>query len=223
MADCGDLSNLFDRCFVISLARRPDRLQAFNENIAAINWPFKPVETFSAIDGNLVPKPTNFMEGEGAWGCLRSHQIVLDTAFNAKCFSYLVMEDDCEFPTTFLEDFKAFYAECPEDWDGIWIGGQHKRNYWSMAGWRNCNGYKTLSPRVAQLFSVQRTHCFAVRRPLMLALQKLWDGLPTHCDWPLGQVLQKFKVYAPIPWLAYQRAGKSDITGLTLDRQTMFE
>jgi hypothetical protein len=42
-------------------------------------WPFKQPVVFEAVDGSVVPPPEGWQSGPGAWGCMKSHQLVLDS------------------------------------------------------------------------------------------------------------------------------------------------
>ena len=65
-----DIADWFERVVVVNLRRRPDRLTAFQREIAQCNWPFKQPVVFEAIDGNKVPVPQGWVAGGGAWGCM---------------------------------------------------------------------------------------------------------------------------------------------------------
>ena len=66
-----------DRCYLINLKRRPDRLDACLARIAAVEWPFPQPQVFEAIDGDRVGVPPEFTKGGGAYGCRCSHVAIL--------------------------------------------------------------------------------------------------------------------------------------------------
>ncbi|MGB7323991.1 MAG: hypothetical protein WBD31_03910, partial [Rubripirellula sp.] len=41
-------------------------------------WPFPEPERFAAIDGRRVATPPQWRAGNGAWGCYRSHLLILE-------------------------------------------------------------------------------------------------------------------------------------------------
>lgn len=49
---------MFDRVYVVSLDRTPERLEAFKERMSKIDYPFKPFQVFRAMDGDKLPTPS---------------------------------------------------------------------------------------------------------------------------------------------------------------------
>lgn len=62
--------NAFDQVVCINLTRRRDRWDAFAAGIREMDWPFRPVKRFAAVDGHAEPPPKSWKAGKGAWGCM---------------------------------------------------------------------------------------------------------------------------------------------------------
>jgi GR25 family glycosyltransferase involved in LPS biosynthesis len=203
---------LADRVVVINLATATHRLASLKANLAEIGWPLREPQVMRAVDGYRVQVPSTFTEGGPAYGCLRSHCRVLEEAMMDDLDSVMVLEDDCVFRPDFSAKLDQFLPSLPDDWDALFLGGQHKDDFWKDGQW-----VKSQPPRLegaaARIFSVQRTHCYLLRRRIIPAIYQLLANATVHCDWLLGNVLSdpQFKVYAPLQWLAGQRAGYSYI------------
>lgn len=200
-----DLKNYFDRVVLINLDRRPDRLWAFNEQLKEKGWPFKEPERIRGCDGDRVPKPVNWNHGNGTYGCLRSHNRVLEDAILDGVSSILVLEDDAQLCDNFTAEVQKFLENVPSDWEGLMLGGQHMNI--------SNDPPVPVSPGVVRCVNCQRTHAYAVRGHYMEDLYKAWVTRWGHCDHIMGPMHRNYKVYAPDPLLIAQAAGKSDISG----------
>jgi hypothetical protein len=207
-----DLKNYFDRIVVVNLKRRPDRLVGFKAALRGCDWPFRRPMVFDAVDGSIVPSPHGWQSGGGAWGCMRSHQRILEEALMDGVNNLLIMEDDACFAPEFRQKVEEFLREVPDDWDQLMLGGQHI----------NVNGKpKLVKPGVYRCTDCERTHCYAVRGRFLLRLYQRWvhggdfDG-EVHCDWIMGrdpELQCRHNVYAPERFLVGQERGRSDIDG----------
>lgn len=195
-------SNLVQKSYLINLARRPDRLSQLQSELDK-GWPLPQPIIYPAIDGNKVGVPDSYQSGGGAYGCLRSHQRILEDCLMQDVSSVLVLEDDMAIYEDFAEHLATFLKYLPDDWDGIMLGGQHIRKATPVNDF--CD----------RCVNCQRTHAYVVRGRYMRELYRMWcDSSSTvHCDWTMGPFQAKFKVYAPKPFLIGQRGGKSDISG----------
>jgi hypothetical protein len=193
---CGDYRpfDVFDRVVVVSLKRRADRLAEFQETLR--DWPFKKPEVFEAVDGNVVPSPTNWISGGPAWGCCASHVEVLRKAIQDGVGSLLVLEDDACVRHSFRDDARRFLRDVPGDWEGLMLGGQHM----------------VQPEKNGRCINTQRTHAYAVRGQYMRDLYRLWLRCDRHIDHVMGPQQKDRRVYAPNPFLFGQRRGLSDIT-----------
>lgn len=102
------------RAVVINLARRTDRLAAFQQRWQVLPGSAGvPLDVFTAIDTG------------SDLGCLRSHQAVLSAAaaaaFDATA-PLLVLEDDAVFAEQLV---LSHLPEPPAGWELAWLGGRH--------------------------------------------------------------------------------------------------
>ncbi len=197
-----DLVNFFGRIVVINLARRKDRLTTFHKELAK-GWPFKTPERFEAIDGDKVRCPPGWKQGNGSWGCRQSHTQILERALIDGIDSILVLEDDLVLCDDFAAKVNAFLKTAPDDWGGLWLGGQHM------------TPATPVKPGVVLCRNAQRTHAYAARGRFLRDLYGHWCSPKTdiHIDWIVGTVQEKHKVYAPDPFLCGQDRVMSDISG----------
>ena len=80
---------IVERCFLMNLDRREDRLKEWMEQLPD-PWPFPHPERFAAIDGRRVATPPQWRAGNGAWGCYRSHALILEKCLIERIDSYVV-------------------------------------------------------------------------------------------------------------------------------------
>ncbi len=197
---------MFDRVVVINLARRPEKLAAFNIRVASTEWPFPAPQRFEAIDGERGTVPATWRHDPGAWGCLESHRTVLREAIRDGVQRLLVLEDDAIFPADFGARLTAFIQSVEAHdpaWELLFVGGQHSG---AMP--------PAVAPGIARCMRTGRTHCIAIAGHFAPALLAHWEGATGHCDlalWPWGR---ERRIYAPHPHpIVGQAAGPSDTQG----------
>jgi hypothetical protein len=198
---------MFDAVVVISLARRPDRLEGFFDCLPR-PWPLPWPEVFQAVDGQAEPPPTGWKATPGAWGCARSHHSVLSWAIATGVERLLVLEDD----VTFVPDFAARLSALavPEDTGQLYLGGQHLAKAEALPGRED----------LVRGLNVNRTHAYGVLGRAALETLRDWiEPSPAwncrhHVDHRMGVLHRerRIAVYAVRPWLCGQAAGLSDIT-----------
>jgi hypothetical protein len=198
----------FEKVFVISLDFREDRRKEFLKKASPL---FPKLEVWRAVHGDTCQPPDIWCAGAGAWGCMRSHQGILEYCLNNDISSYLVFEDDAQFRPDFLEQYKAFMDEVPEDWQQIYLGGDlmHSRSHPPIK----------VTDNVYRPHNVNRTHCFGVSRAGMLPLYRHISNLPyydaEHIDHHLGRWHEspENRVYCPARWMVGQMGCSSNISG----------
>jgi hypothetical protein len=199
---------MFDAVVVISLARRPDRLEAFWGRLPA-RWPLPRPELLKAVDGREQPPPAGWRATAGAWGCAWSHYVALSLAIEGGIERLLVLEDDVTFVPDFADRLEALAI--PEDAGQLYLGGQHLAKPQAL-------------PDRADLVrgvNVNRTHAYAVIGRAALETLRGWI-LPStewrcrhHVDHRMGVLHRERRVgvYAVRPWLCGQASGMSDVDG----------
>ncbi|MGE4136406.1 MAG: glycosyltransferase family 25 protein [Pirellulales bacterium] len=200
----------FERAYVVTLARRPDRYQRFVDELPA-DWPFPQPEKFTAVDGQQVKPPRWWRQGDGAWGCYRSHVAILERCINDGVESVLLLEDDAVFGADFAARVAAFIEALPDDWQMIYLGGQLLQTQSHRPG--------RINDLVYRPYNVNRTHAYGVRgREFLVELYKHlhdWQDWKHghHIDHHLGRMhqIRKHHVYCPHAWLVGQAEGNSDI------------
>jgi len=206
---------MFDRCVVINLDRRPERLAAFRSRVP-IDWAFPPIELVPAFDGSQHEPPAwyggpNRKRLAGSWGCFQSHLGIYKRAIADGLDSVLIFEDDAVFASDFSERSSVFLDWVPGDWDAIYFGGQHL--------WKDTTPPTRVNEQVIRGRNVNRTHAYAMGRAMLekcvSALDRPWPKQAPvnyyNFDFQLGRLHSRSRVYCPTRWLCGQAAGVSDV------------
>lgn len=200
---------IFERTFVISLAFRADRLNAFYKQTRQIGMPDP--ELWPAIHGDVCKHPDIWTAGNGAWGCYRSHMNILEYCLNNKVASYLVLEDDAQFRDNYQASLYRFKEQLPDDWEQVYLGGQLMHV--------NAQPPIKISDHVYRPFNVNRTHAFAIARAGMSPAYQHLTNLPYHAKEHIDHHLGRWhedpstKVYCPDKWLVGQMGASSNVSG----------
>src|SRR5688572_19695622 len=152
-------NNLFPLKVCINLDRRPERWQRMQRAFA--DQSIGSVRRFSAIDGNEIVLPHDWIYTAGAYGCLLSHVRVVREARDADASSVLIFEDDIVFDPQFKEKFATFIRELPDDWDMLFFGALHKDE-----------PVKT-SEHIARITQANSTFAYAIRNTIFDAFIEL--------------------------------------------------
>ena len=226
--------NVVERCFLVNLDRREDRLKEWLQQLPD-PWPLPEPERFAAIDGRRCATPPQWRAGNGAWGCYRSHCLILEKCLIEGIDSYVVFEDDAGFVKDFADRFEQYANELPADWGLAYLGGQHL-----FAG---KHPPQRVSEHVYRPYNVNRTHAFMVRgRENMKALYRHlhWNDWQQrhHIDHHLGRFIQRryeslvqgknvqresIAVYTPDRWMVGQLPTKSNICGRKWNQTTVLQ
>lgn len=218
-----NLTDWFDRVFIINCAHRPDRLERVKTHLSITGMvDLDKVIIHPAVIGDWVTCPADWGAGRGAWGCRQSHARIVedvlhmrDSESNLTVKNYLVLEDDVFFLDGALESLDTFMGAVPKDWDQIYLGGQHQRKPVPLG-----NG-------VSVGLSVNRTHAYALSSSVYQAFYRHimfsgdYAGTVKHIDHQLELAHQRrdWDVYCPDKWICGQEAGSSNISGKTNGRQ----
>lgn len=204
------LKDQFEKVYVINLERRQDRLERFFE-LLPNDWPFQRPERYAAIDGGAVPHALWWRGGRGAWGCYRTHLNILEHCMNEKIESVLIFEDDAVCADDFTDKVGTFWRNLPDDWNFVYLGGQHLQE--------NKRLPRKVNEKVYRPYNVNRTHCYGLRGHEIfetvyehLHESRSWS-VPHHIDHWLGELHKctETGLYVPWEWLVTQSGGLSDI------------
>lgn len=219
-----NLTDWFDRVFIINCAHRPDRRERVLKHLAETGMAnMDEVVVHPAVIGDWVTAPAGWGAGRGAWGCLMSHCRVAENVMherddqgNMLLQNYLVLEDDVFFLPDALPRLNEFMNAVPADWDQIYLGGQHQRKP------------VRLNENVAVGISVNRTHAYALNQRCFQQFYRHinfhpdYIGTKKHIDHQLELAHQRrdWDVYCPPKWICGQEAGSSNISGRVNERKT---
>lgn len=204
-----NLQDYFQRVYCVNLDRRPRRWSQFLQDLPE-DWPFLPPQQYRAIDGKICLAPDWWKQGNGAWGCMRSHLRLWEDCLADKVDSVLILEDDAKPVPDFTTKVRQFLAHLPKDWDMVYLGGQHLRT--KVETPTPVNDY------VYRPYNVNRTHAYALRGSFLTRVYRHvcetadWHR-GNHIDHHLGRLHQRRRdnIYCPREWLIAQAEGVSDV------------
>ena len=200
--------------YVITLKRRPERLENFKNNFGDYSNNIKVIYGF---DGNqffnelieeqeLIKKCFNIKLGE--IGCALSHfRIYKDIVDN---YNYgIIFEDDAIPSSNFNEKLNVILNEVPKDFDFIYIGGRFHENFIMPDKYI----YK-ISPNIVQHNNLhfgpyhdRTTHSYIISKRMAQKLLDIFNNSNLHrpIDHWLLEMLRKEKVniYNSNPLLCY--------------------
>lgn len=178
---------------VINLPRRPDRRAAIQARWDRLATDVA-LKVHPAVDGHATlpgDAPWWALRRPGIYGCYHSHRQVLAVSDGP----LLVLEDDAVFAPGFTAAIAAL--DPPDDWDVIYLGGEHKRPPWPH------------SPGLVRPRRILRSHAYIARRPHALAAM-LARAHYQHIDWLLARM--PISRYAVSPFVVGQDGSASDVT-----------
>lgn len=194
-----------DACFVISLPRRIDRMEALAARMPD-PWPLPWPVLFNGVDGLVDPRPAWWRATSGAWGCYQSHKRLLERCLDERTDRVLILEDDVTFSRDFTTAVRNL--EVPDDCQQLYLGGQHL-------------AHAEVGPPGFMIGrNVNRTHAYAVfgRGSIELLVDHLsadparWTS-KHHVDHHYGILHRerRIRVYAVQPWICGQSGSHSDV------------
>jgi GR25 family glycosyltransferase involved in LPS biosynthesis len=199
----------FDRVCVINLPASVTRRERTASRLRETGLA-ETVHWHAATNGHALHPPHWWNAGHGAWGCLLSHSRVVEDALRDGVERLLILEDDVIFHRDAGRMLETFMDQVPDDWDQLFLGGQHLSQPVPVAG----------APFVVRGTSITRAHAYAVHgRCLSRFHQHIWqskDYLEGACNWHFdtqfsqAHRLGKWQTYAPLWWLAGQDEGFSE-------------
>lgn len=184
---------------VISLAKAAARRKSIAPHLRAHGLGF---EVFAAING--ADCPPNWRHERGAWGCLRSHEAVVQRAMDSGAAAVMVIEDDARLVYDFRAKLAALLLAAPADWDALWLGGTRRQS----------GRFLKVAPGVVSCAGFYGTTCYLLRHAAMPRVIAAMRRSREAVDNLYSRLAARgvLKVYAPDPdWLAGQVSGYSYI------------
>jgi glycosyl transferase family 25 len=196
------LNNYFEKIYYLNLERRKDRN---NECINELNKHGIIAERFDAIDAkkeNLQP-----------WmGCLLSNLEIIKDAKSKGFKNILILEDDVIFRDDFESKFKEYISQIPENWDMLYLSGNHNEH----GGY----GVDKISENIIKCYLTYSTHSFAINSTLYdTVIDYLSKNKIKPVDVLYTELQRSCNAYSIFPGITTQRMGFSDIENKIVDNQ----
>jgi len=202
------LDQFFDRIYLISLKRRPDRLEKFFAGIAPHVEDINNVVLIEAVDGP-AQRPDLGSEA-GKWGCTASHRKILNAILEGQDEKVLILEDDCEFFEDFEHKFLSAVNELPKNWDMFYLGG----NLWVTP--------IKFSNNLCKIVKCYTTHAYAVSRQFVENYAHLIEEFPI-IDVQYAELHSMMNAYCIYPSACGQFTSYSDIEHKDVDYTHVFK
>jgi len=214
-----NLNEYFSKLYVINLNRRQDRYEEVKVEFNKIN---AKVERVEAVDGKTLP-PTKMKPGNR--GLIATNIRILEDAIKNEYDNILIFEDDAVFIDNFNELFNEKIAALPEDWDILYLGGNHILH---VPGFELITGdkdfkvtkenYKTLNHELCKTPCTYCTHAIALNSKIY---ERVLNALKNGSQ-PIDNLYYQLQgdgcnSYTFLPSLATQKASFSDIENFYLD------
>jgi glycosyl transferase family 25 len=190
------IDEVFPYQICINLDRRPDRWRQmqrkFNQN------GIHSVQRFSALDGESLKLPENWIHTRGAYGCLRSHLQVVRNARELSAPYVLIFEDDVAFADHLEKKFSLCMDQLPPDWDMLFFGALHRDEPIKVAD------------NIARITKAYSTYAYALRNTVFDDFIELNRQSDQELDNNNLVLQQRFKCYCFMPHLAWVESDHSD-------------
>ena len=192
----GIINQTFPHKVCINLDRRPHRWQEMQRKFEQHG--IHSVQRFSALDGDELKLPTNWIHTPGAYGCLLSHLQVVREARQRGLPSVLIFEDDVVFDVQLETKLAACIGQLPSDWDMLFFGALHK------------DEPTKVSENIARITQANSTYACALRSTVFDAFIELNSQTEEVLDNNSLLLQQKFNCYCFMPHLAWVETDYSD-------------
>lgn len=196
--------NYFDKTFCINLDSRPDRWQSATEEFKKHSLQ---VERISGIDGSKMNLDFPQEIKEGAVGCALSQLFAIKYAKQLGLNNFLLLEDDVQFEDDINNVFEDYVKEVPEDWDMLYLGGQH---YHGM-------NLQKISEHVYKCEYTLAAHSVAFKSTVYDRFINNLIDITKPCDVHYAESHKEINAYVFIPHLTWQKNSFSDIEKTNVD------
>lgn len=198
------LNDYFKKIYCINLDKRKDRWDLAEPHFIENNLN---VERVSGIDGSTLNLEFPPEIKEGAVGCSLSHLFTIKLAKQNKLENFLLLEDDVVFDQNINEKFYDLLDQVPDDWDMLYLGGQHFHGMDMPQVSENV--YKCVYTLAAQSVGIKNT-------VYDYFIDKLMDITKIN-DLHYAESHKEINAYVLIPHLTWQRNTYSDIEKAYVD------
>ncbi len=204
------VNEYFDHVFFINSRKRIDRLRNIKRRLLELNIA---AEHFEAILGGAIDKrslkinPTKKTLNNGEIGCYLSHREIWKIAKERNYKKVLILEDDAEFCSTFLEDFNKI-KNVPE-YDMLYFGHWNYDNK-AISG-KTAALKEEVSPNIFKADRCWLTHAYAIDSRCIDYLLESTEVIYSCLDGVLADIQNNLKVYAFHPNLIKQDNTKSSL------------
>jgi GR25 family glycosyltransferase involved in LPS biosynthesis len=191
----------FDKIYCINLDKRADRWEKvskiFNE-VGITN-----VIRYSAVNGDdLDLSKINYNPSllKGELGILETHLNLLQEAKDEGLKEIVIMEDDVVF-TDEIYKFDEYLDNVPEDWDMIFVGGNH------MYG----ETPHFINDKILKVNGTVAIHCIIIKESIMDVILEIAKNRKKQIDGYYADIQTGYNVYSFTPNMALQSEDFSDI------------
>lgn len=204
-----NIENFFDEIYCINLKTRKDRWEECENEFSEHH--IKMVKRYNAVEGippsvktyglmNVAPDdPLRAKKIANRVGCLMSHLSIIKQAREKKLKSILILEDDVQFVKNVSARFSEFVGQVPDDWSLLYFGGNERK------------GLKKVSSNICRTTEMLMTHAVGVHQNAYDELIQMISQCEAPVDFYYATIQKKFPAYTFYPFLAWQRAGWSDL------------
>lgn len=199
----------FDRIYCINLKSRKDRWEEcrteFSEQgldrvtringVTGIPKGFKHSGTMG-LDQEDINFPKKLA---GSIGCLLSHLRIIKDARKRQYKRILILEDDVQFVPQMQQRFAAILDKIPSEWTMLYFGGNE------------IGTPERINENVIRVSHMLMTHAVAIDCSVFDELIQMLNECRAPVDVYYAMIQKKHFCYVLYPYLAWQRAGWSDI------------
>jgi glycosyl transferase, family 25 len=162
-------------------------------------------ERVSAVVGNPGYE-VNIKPGEV--GCLLSHMKCIQIAKDRGWDKILIFEDDIEVRDDFKTLFDTYCQQVPDNWDMIYLGGNHWGRDLSM---KNHPPLVKITENVSRTTHTLTTHAYIMKNTMYDRTIDYISNMSQQVDMLYVKLQNEFNTYAFRPSLVWQRKDVSDI------------
>lgn len=195
------ITDYFSKAYCVNLDHRTDK---WEETLKEFNKHNLEVERFSGVDGDTVNYDGPLKKG--VIGCALSHKGIVHKAKLRGHETVLIFEDDVAFEEGANEKFYEWISEVPEDWDMLYLGGNH-----------NVKTIKKATEHTMRCTKTQTTHAYALRNTVYDWILERLTNIDLDVDVIYTELQKVCKAYCFTPRIAWQREGVSDIWKQTVN------